>query len=944
VTVADSSNSPVAARKVLLIGWDAADWGVIAPLLDAGQMPYLESLVNRGVMGNLATLYPILSPMLWTSIATGKRAWKHGIHGFSEPDATSGGMRPVSSLSRRCKAVWNILNQNGYQSNIIGWWPSNPAEPINGVMISDLFKQPNRSPDKPWPLPAGSVHPPELREHIARLRVHPFEVEGDLLLPFVPRAAEIDQTRDKRLVSIARCLAECTTIHAAATAVMQLEPWDFMAVYYDAIDHFCHGFMRYHPPRLDWVPEADFELYKEVVAAAYRFHDMMLGTLLQLAGEETTVILISDHGFHSDQLRPRAIPNEPAGPAEEHRQHGIIVMAGPGIKQDDLIFGANLLDITPTILNLFGLPVARDMDGSPIVGAFKSPPRVEMIDSWEEIPGQDGRHPENFQPAPVDSHEAMQRLVDLGYIERPDESREVAVAKTIRELRYNLARAYQGANRIPEAQRILDDLWQRWPNEHRFGLRMFHNCLQLRQTQRAGEILQTLRARKRETVARAREELRKLEEQWEGEKKKAEDADEQERHRINQLRKQANTNEATFTMMEASLLQAEGKPRRALELFETIRQVESHYRTDVLKKLGDVLLGLRRWWKAEAEFRAMLDLDPMNPEARLGIARSLLPQRRYEEALAEATAAVSLRFHFPQAHFFVGSACMRLGLFDQAASALQTAVSQNPVYPEAHRRLARLYAGPLDRPDLAKKHREYAELAQQRLVDFYAGRTLPERHQVSWDASNESSPSSLGQFDGRGAEPLSPNTIVVVSGLPRSGTSMMMQMLAAGGLPVLADDHRPADESNPRGYQEYEPAKHLATDSSWLKDGCGKAVKIIAQLLPHLPRDYNYRILFMERPFCEVVASQEKLLQRLGRTGRQSPADNLARTFQQQIQGVRKILERYPEQISIKSIGYSDTLNAPENVARTVNRFLGGQLDERAMAASVDSSLRHEIS
>ena len=92
-------------RKVLLIGWDAADWKVAAPLIDEGRMPNLEKLIDTGVMGNIATLYPVLSPMLWTSIATGKRAYKHGVHGFAEPDPRTGTVRPITNLSRKCKAI-----------------------------------------------------------------------------------------------------------------------------------------------------------------------------------------------------------------------------------------------------------------------------------------------------------------------------------------------------------------------------------------------------------------------------------------------------------------------------------------------------------------------------------------------------------------------------------------------------------------------------------------------------------------------------------------------------------------------------------------------------------------------------------------------------------------------------------------------------------------------
>lgn len=99
------------AKKVLLIGWDAADWKLINPLLDQGLMPTLDDFVNHGVLGNLATLRPILSPMLWNSIATGKQPDKHGILGFMEPDPQTGAVRPTTSTSRRVKAIWNMLTQ-----------------------------------------------------------------------------------------------------------------------------------------------------------------------------------------------------------------------------------------------------------------------------------------------------------------------------------------------------------------------------------------------------------------------------------------------------------------------------------------------------------------------------------------------------------------------------------------------------------------------------------------------------------------------------------------------------------------------------------------------------------------------------------------------------------------------------------------------------------------
>ena len=203
------------AKRLLVVGWDAADWKVIHPLMDAGKMPTLEKLVNGGVMGTIATLHPVLSPMLWTSIATGMRPFKHGVLGFTEPSPDGSDVRPVSTLSRKVKAVWNILNQNGYRSIVVGWWPSHPAEPLNGVMVSNHFAQAVGPLDRPWPVPPGAIHPPGLTDTLAELRVHPNELTGEHIVPFIPRAADVDQSKDPRLGMVAKILAETTTIQAS---------------------------------------------------------------------------------------------------------------------------------------------------------------------------------------------------------------------------------------------------------------------------------------------------------------------------------------------------------------------------------------------------------------------------------------------------------------------------------------------------------------------------------------------------------------------------------------------------------------------------------------------------------------------------------------------------------------------------------------------------------
>jgi predicted AlkP superfamily phosphohydrolase/phosphomutase len=245
-------------KKVLLIGWDAADWKVLHPLLDAGKMPNLQALITRGVMGNIASLRPELSPMLWTSIATGKRPYKHGILGFTEPGPGGKGIRPVTNLSRRTKCIWNILNQNDLRSLVVGWWPSHPAEPINGVMVSNHYQRAVASHGAEWPVQKGTIYPDRLHKNLADLRVHPQDLDPGLIELFVPGLAEIDQEKDRRIESIAKIIADTTTINQATCALMHHEQWDFTAVYFDAIDHFCHGFMEYHPPRLSRVSKEEY--------------------------------------------------------------------------------------------------------------------------------------------------------------------------------------------------------------------------------------------------------------------------------------------------------------------------------------------------------------------------------------------------------------------------------------------------------------------------------------------------------------------------------------------------------------------------------------------------------------------------------------------------------------------------------------------------------------
>ncbi len=684
------------AKKVLLIGWDAADWKIINPLLDQGLMPTLEDFVNHGVMGNLATLHPILSPMLWNSIATGMRPNKHGILGFIEPDPRSGGVRPTTSTSRKVKAIWNILTQRGYKTHVLGWFAGHPAEPINGISVSDLYPYAFAPPDKEWPLAPGAVHPESMRETFAALRMHPAEVTEAAILPFIPRAAEIDQEKDRRLESFAKILSENCSIHNAATWILEHEPWDFMAVYYNAIDHFCHGFMHFHPPRMEGVPEDLYEIYKDVVNGAYRFHDMMLQTLLELAGPETTVVLVSDHGFHSDHLRPRGIPDEPAGPAVQHRQFGIIGMKGAHIKQDERIYGATLLDVTPTILTLFGLPVGEDMDGRVLVQAFEEPPEIKRIPSWEEEPGESGMHPDDLRLDPAATQAMLQRFVALGYIQPPGEDAVKAAEMATREQHFNLARAYLDARRYRDALPVLQELVQKWPDEARFSQYLAQCLLALRRRAEAKVILERLISNPPKPTPR--EGSQQAEASNSEMKTPAETP--REHPWADLLMGVIHFDDGNLDEALASLLKAERFNPRLPDL---------HLR------IGDVYLRQKRIDDAERAFENALEIDGDSAAAYLGLARVHLQKRRNEQAAEQALHAVGLQHFLPLGHFYLGVALARLGHRQRAALAFETSLTMLPGLMAPHRWLATLYQQAGGDPEKAARHRSiYLQMSRQR--------------------------------------------------------------------------------------------------------------------------------------------------------------------------------------------------------------------------------------
>lgn len=181
-------------------------------------------------------------------------------------------------------------------------------------------------------------------------------------------------------------------------------------------------------------------------------------------------------------------------------------------------------------------------------------------------------------------------------------------------------------------------------------------------------------------------------------------------------------------------------------------------------------------------------------------------------------------------------------------------------------------------------------------------------------------------------------TVTIVSGLPRSGTSMMMRMLEAGGLEIVTDGVRKADEDNPRGYYEYERVKKIKEDDSWLEECKGRAVKMVSMLLYHLPDRYKYRIIFMQRNMQEMLASQNRMLERLGKKGGDLSDEEMAEKYEKHLQEIRRWLDNQTN-IQVLYVDYHRVIKDPVGQSDTINHFLGGRLNRARMIEVVEPTL-----
>lgn len=373
--------------RLLLVGWDGADWAVIEPLVERGRMPNLARLLRNGAYGRLRSIDPMFSPLLWTTVATGKAPSQHGIADFLVKDPASGQRRPITSDFRRVKALWNILPEFGIPSGWVSWWASYPAEPGLGVIVTNLVAAAVVRAGSDCCAERGDlVYPADYLARRRALLVPPSSLAYEdvrRLFPLTPAEFQDAQARAPTdlpdpasksppdpIVFVIKLLCAMRTYHNLALDMIR-QGLPVVAVYYEGVDMMGHRFQHYMPPKMEMVSRAEFERFQGAVAAYYELQDEMLGELLAAAGNDTVTIVLSDHGFATGEDRPQNVPPYTSQqPAEWHRPWGILLLHGPPIRPGR-IPPASLYDVAPTVLYLAGLPLASDMPGRLLAEAIE---------------------------------------------------------------------------------------------------------------------------------------------------------------------------------------------------------------------------------------------------------------------------------------------------------------------------------------------------------------------------------------------------------------------------------------------------------------------------------------------------------------------------------------------------------------------------------------------
>lgn len=695
----DSGSRPQApgvSRRIVLVGLDAADWLAIDPLIRAGKLPTFGRLRSAGRAGVLVSEPPLLSPILWTTIATGRNPEDHGVLDFMV-DLPSGGQAPVSSASRRVPAFWNLLSDAGRRVAVVGWWASWPAEPVHGTIVSDRVAPQLLAPAAR--LEEGAISPAADADRISASVTRPEQLSFEDLARYVPltrqehRAAMTELAASSSrfyrdpIAHLAAVVAATRSYSDIAGKLLERGQPDVLAVYLETIDSLSHVFIR--DPRRG--PAA--------IEAAYRDADVLLARLARASAPNTWFLVCSDHGF---QPSDAAIPEDPAdltGPASAwHRPYGIVAaaeaseLAGsnpPSAPRDAALRTATPLDITPTLLHATGLPVGDRMPGR-VVSFLLSAEAVARPVAKATLPEAG---PRAAPPASSGSDaERVARLRALGYIGGATTSLARQNLGEILYRRGNLAGAERELRAVVQSQpeNLTAQLWLaktlRDQGRAREALDVYEHALRLRGGRgealiEAAELGATagLAPAARRIVdgaaagadnASALAVARAILARAEGH------APEAERELRSALARDPTSFDALSRLLD--LLTSRGRMSSSSVALYRAAAERAPGSARHLALLGEVLIASGDPASATPVLGRALGLAPDSAPLRIDLARAQLGERKSADALATLADAPASS----ERSALQGAACSMQGRWTEAISHFQSAMEKNPETPQ----------------------------------------------------------------------------------------------------------------------------------------------------------------------------------------------------------------------------------------------------------------------
>ncbi len=421
-----TSPNPSSGR-LLILGLDGLDPQTIDLLMSEGQLPNFAKLRQEGAYGRLTSQKPLLSPIIWTTIATGKGANQHGIGHFTATDTATGEEIPTSSLQRKVKALWNIASEANKKVATIGWWATWPPEEINGHVVSDhvayhfLFDnglfgevegQSSTTDD-------NKTHPPELFKAIQSKLRKPGDLTATELAPFVSLTdEELAQPFDfdDDIGHFRWALATAKSYRDIGLDLWRTEKPDLEMLYIEGTDSSSHLFGHlFRAEGLGGELAEQQKKFGSTTEQMYLFADELLGDVIAALDDETTLMVLSDHGFELGKLHDDPSKTRDLRRVSErfHRMEGILYLYGNRVKTNARIDGASILDIAPTALALLGLPAAQDMPGRILTEAFSQPLGSHRVVSYE---GGTSNNPSRPGADTNISQAQLDHLRSLGYL------------------------------------------------------------------------------------------------------------------------------------------------------------------------------------------------------------------------------------------------------------------------------------------------------------------------------------------------------------------------------------------------------------------------------------------------------------------------------------------------------------------------------------------------